>query len=218
MVFGRRKPAEPRPAPSVDWRTIREFEISARLHAKARLDRPKDRGELAVRVPADDSERAPLLPCVYFEPHCPVRMSRRAFLDENGTQVLLQREKRHDEATGEEHHVVRDAHGDQIGLIRRIPSRVPFRKHTWRIEQPGHPTLEPTRVKERRRHGRGLVVDAVALAIGLEADSFVEYARILAWHAGEELVMTSQAQGRTVIAADWFDRRLAIAYAMLGDR
>lgn len=203
----------------MDWWTIREFEISTRLHAKARLDRHKDQGELAVRVPADDSERAPLLPCVYFEPNTASHMSRRAFLDEDATQVLLQREKRRDEATGEEHHVVRDAHGDQIGLIRRIPSRVPFRTHTWRIEQPGHPVLEPTRVKERRRHGRGFVVDAIAQVTGLDqGDSFTEDARLLAWYAGEELVMTSQAGGRTVIEADWLDRRLAIAYAMLHDR
>jgi len=83
MAFGRRKPAEPEPAPFVDWWTIREFEISTRLHAKARLDRHKDQGELAVRVPADDSERAPLLPCVYFEPNTASHMSRRAFLDED---------------------------------------------------------------------------------------------------------------------------------------
>ena len=38
------------------------------------------------------------------------------------------------------------------------------------------------------------------------------------WHARDELVMTTRAFGVTVISADWLDRRLAFAYAMLADR
>ncbi|MEK8171355.1 hypothetical protein NKH77_23530 [Streptomyces sp. M19] len=105
------------------------------------------------------------------------------------------------------------------------PARRPF-KHTWRVEQPGHPEIVGRNqwatgdMKEIAGRGTGRfvmeLVDSVA-SLGVERDATAKKARTLEWRAGEQVVMVSQGNTCTV-RADWFDRRLAFAFALLGDR
>jgi hypothetical protein len=230
MAFGRRKTAAEPAAPAaaaaaavVDWRGVREFQITTALRRGAKL-RDKDHGRLAVRVPvpAGEGEATPLVPCAFFSPKVALSVAAsRAYTDESATRVLLAMEKNRHAEGGEEHHLVRDAAGAEIGLIRRIPPAGPgpLGKHGWRMEQPGFPPLEAARHRPPRRHGRAFLTDALASAVGMEeGGAHVGQTRTLAWHAGDEHVMTSRADGPVVIEADWLDRRLAIAYAMLLDR
>jgi hypothetical protein len=219
-MFGKDRAAEP-PMAVVDWRGVREFEITTALRRGAKL-RNKDHGRLAVRtlVPTGRGEDAPLVPCAFFSPKVALSVAAsRAYTDEGATQVLLAMEKNRHAEGGEEHHRVRDAAGAEIGLIRRIPPAGRWDKHGWRMEQPGYPPLQAVRHRPRRRHGRALITDALASVIGMEeGGQHAGEVRTLAWHAGDEHVMTSRGNGPVVIEATWLDRRLAIAFAMLLDR
>lgn len=220
-MFGKDEAAQRPPVAVVDWREVREFEITTALRRGAKL-RNKDHGRLAVRVPvpAGRGADAPLVPCAFFSPKVALSVAAsRAYTDEGATRVLLAMEKNRHAEGGEEHHLVRDAAGAELGLIRRIPPAGRWDKHGWRMEQPGYPPIEAVRHRPRRRHGRAFITDALASAIGMdEGGQHAREARTLAWHAGDEHVMTSRADGPVAIEADWFDRRLAIAYAMLLDR
>jgi hypothetical protein len=225
-MFGKDRAAEP-PMAVVDWREVREFEITTALRRGAKL-RNKDHGRLAVRapVPTGRGEDAPLVPCAFFSPKVALSVAAsRAYTDEGATRVLLAMEKHRDAEGGEEHHRVRDAEGREIGLIRRIPAVTRREGHGWRIEQPERPELVARRQRRRRPHGRALLVDALATATGAEeGGDFAKTVRTLEWWTGEEgdeggqLAMTSQANGPVVIENTWLDLRLAIAFAMLLDR
>lgn len=219
VVFGRRKAAQT-PEPVTDWRGIREFEITTALYRGAAKE--KDHGRLAVRVPLPGGPRgaAALVPCAFFAPTVkrPFAASR-AYLDEAATQVLLEREKAPSAEDGEVHYRVRDAHGADLGLIRRIPPARSRGMHSWRIEQPGWPPIEAG-----GGLGSRLVSGVLTAVFGSEdADTDQRSERRLTWRTVDggrdaERVMTSRADGPVVIEADWLDRRLAIAYAMLLDR
>ncbi|MBJ3811443.1 hypothetical protein [Streptomyces flavofungini] len=128
---------------------------------------------------------------------------------------------------GERHFWVHDDQGEKVGAIRRIPpSRKPF-KHTWRIDQPGHPEVvgrnqwasgDAMRIAER---GAGRVLsEMVSVAASMGYDGSEEpgkKSRRLEWRSGDELVMVSESIKQIGIKADWLDRRLAFAFAVLGD-
>jgi hypothetical protein len=221
MAFGKRRAAEPRVG-VVDWRGVREFEITTALSRREKRRRKVERGRLAVRVPVPggDPTNVPLVPCAYFHPKVALSVAAsRVYLDEAAEQVLFTTEKDRDAEGGETHHRVRDAAGAELGLIRRLPPPTRLQQHGWRIEQPGRPTLVAHRVRIRKR--QGFVMDALGNAIGAssgEGGDFGRVVRTLEWRADDERVMTSRAFDAVVIEADWFDRRLAIAFAMLLDR
>lgn len=222
-MFGRKGAAQS-PEPVVDWRGIREFEITTALRRGAG-NRGRDHGRLAVRVPAPGGSRGAvaLRPCAFFSPNVtqPVAASR-AYTDEAATQVLLEMVKDRHAEGGEVHHRVRDAAGTELGLIRRIPPRSARGEHSWRIEQPGRPPIEAG--PGLAATGARFLANALTAVFGSEdADVSGQPGRFLAWHTVDggrrgERVMTSRAHGPVMIEADWLDRRLAIAYAMLLDR
>ncbi len=221
MAFGKRKAAGSSVG-VVDWRGVREFEITTALSRRAKRRQKVERGRLAVRVPlpGDDPNDVPLIPCAYFHPKVALSVAAsRVYLDEAAEQVLLTMEKDRHAEGGETHHRVCDAAGVELGLIRRLPPPTRLQQHGWRIEQPGRPALVAHKV--RIRQPQGFVMDALGNAIGApagEGGDFGRVVRTLEWRADEEHVMTSRAFDAVVIEANWFDRRLAIAFAMLLDR
>jgi hypothetical protein len=130
------------------------------------------------------------------------------------------------EVDGGHRYQVRDGEGESIGTIHRVPASArPFR-HTWRIDQPGRPGVvgrnQWTSVdlgRAKRAAGKVLsgALDAVA-SVGEEGGDKPSRPRTLEWRADDELVMTSQGTRSVTIDVDWLDRRLAFAFALLGDR
>jgi hypothetical protein len=218
MVFGKRKAAEPR-VEVVDWRGVREFRLTETVRPKGKGRRKPEVGRLAVRVPTGDPEDPLLAPCAFFAPHvaAPVAASR-VYRDEDAREVLLSVEKRK-QPDGEVRHLVSDEDGAEVGLIRRIPPATRLHRHNWRMAQGGRPEIVAHHVRPRQR--QGIVMDALGSALGAsagEGGDFAKLARTLEWRADEEHVMTSRTFDAVVIEADWLDRRLAIAFAMLLDR
>ncbi|MER0245628.1 hypothetical protein AAHZ94_27355 [Streptomyces sp. HSW2009] len=122
---------------------------------------------------------------------------------------------------------VRDAQGETIGLIRRIPPINPFVMHTWRIEQPGRPVIFG-RNKWSQNNFKEMAWVVLESAVGFLARSSEDGSylrdRELAWRTAEgKFVMKSCGFGghdmrlEIEIEARWLDRRLAFAYAMLRD-
>jgi hypothetical protein len=122
-----------------------------------------------------------------------------------------------------------DGHGEGIGAIRRIPPSSKLFKHTWRIEQPGHPEIvgrnqwsgfNAKRIAQRAADN--VVPEVLNAVTGMGPDdthsSPVRKSRTLEWVSDGELVMISQSIKLLTIKADWLDRRLAFAFSVLGDR
>lgn len=129
-----------------------------------------------------------------------------------------------DQFLGEHHHVVHDGQGQVIGTVKRIPPKRPFR-HTWRIEQPRHPEITGRnewvsgglkdvagRAAERLLHG---ALDS--LLSGPDLSDRGRGPRSLQWRSGEEIVTTSEGGAHVRIRKEWLDRRLAFAFALIGD-
>ncbi|MFG3100130.1 hypothetical protein ACGFZL_06380 [Streptomyces sp. NPDC048182] len=129
------------------------------------------------------------------------------------------------EADGERHHVVRDAQGQTLGTLVRVPPRHRLLRHTWRLEQPGRPDIvgrnewvsgDATEIAGR---AIGSLLGGVLTAIGdlgAEGGDQPAQPRALEWRAENKVVMTSEGSKQVTVRAGRLDRRLA--FALVGDR
>ncbi|MFU2339619.1 hypothetical protein [Streptomyces albidoflavus] len=121
-------------------------------------------------------------------------------------------------------YAVRDASGELVGTVRRVAGG-PLSPHTWRIDQPGHPEVTGTgKLGSLKSPGKklgastGLAVDLVTRALTAQDGAKKQKKpRTLHWYAGEEKVMESEGSDTVSVRTDWLDRRLAFAFALIGD-
>ncbi|MFJ4920032.1 hypothetical protein [Streptomyces sp. NPDC088725] len=229
MAFGRGKKVEEPPVEPVAWANVYQFIVSNVERPPTTKRKRAVFGPRAIRVPKNGRDYRVNAPCAYLAPRS--RSAEQpaepgiALYEDPGAQRLLCSVDAPNEVDGERHHTVRDGQGHIIGTLRRIPPRRPFR-HTWRIDQPGHPEIIG-----RNELGSGSSTAenvgrvAVVLALGLVGSAISggdggersPRHRTLEWHADNKVVMTSQEGAEVKIPADWLDRRLAFAFAVLGD-
>ncbi|MFI8909396.1 hypothetical protein ACIGV8_28300 [Streptomyces albidoflavus] len=177
------------------------------------------RGPLAERVHA---------PCAYVgEPEDTRRAAPGAaftLFEDPGLQRLLCAVAAPDTEGRDLLYAVRDAAGELIGTVRRVAGG-PLTPHTWRIDQPGHPEVTGTgKVGSLNGPGRklgasaGIAVDLVTRALTAQDGAKKQKKpRTLHWYAGEEKVMDSEGSDTVAVRATWLDRRLAFAFALIGD-
>ncbi|MEV4433179.1 hypothetical protein [Streptomyces sp. NPDC049585] len=227
MLFGRNTSTEP-PLPVVDWRNIDRFVIDIVERESGPGRKRPVLGGNAIRVPRREGSVRVNPPCAFVgSGTVGVRDTGNVvYADPERQRVLCRIDRVAGEGRGEERrHVVRDAQDGEIGVIRRVPPSNHLVRHTWRIEQPGHPeivgrnkwTAMPRQDVPARALGTllGGVLDS-ALSLGAEGDDRPRE-RTLLWLADEVEVMQSTGQDFRIKAA-WLDRRLAFAVACLGDR
>ncbi|MDQ0930246.1 hypothetical protein [Streptomyces turgidiscabies] len=231
MAFGRSskaKAVEEPPVEQVRWESAHKFVIGS-------LERPKSPkrtrsawGKPAVRVPQGGKDYPVLAPCAFLGSssveHLPSRPELTLYQDPDAQHLLCYVEEGR-EVNGELHYSVRDAQGEVIGTLRRIPPKRPF-KHTWCIEQPGQPEIVGR--NEWASGGAGQVATRVAMRAAFEVVDGLFHAgtddgaktkpRTLEWRAGDEVVMTSEGSAQVQIQKNWVDRRLAFAFALVGDQ
>ncbi|MEV4924400.1 hypothetical protein [Streptomyces roseoverticillatus] len=224
MAFGRNRNSDP-PVLAVEWRDVTNFIIDV-VERGIGPDRKRPViGQNAVRVPRFEGQERINAPCAFLRPRTAgVRTADHVLYEDQGMQRILC-SIGDPISVGDEHHYrVQDGQGQEIGGIRRIPSSHQLQRHTWRIEQPGHPeitglnkwsTLNPLTATA---HAAGKVIGGLASAVFMaEPDGGERRGRTLSWSADGEKVMESNDYTFT-IKAPWLDRRLAFAVAVLGDR
>ncbi|MGW3498349.1 hypothetical protein [Streptomyces sp. NPDC001020] len=230
VAFGRNNKAKAAGEPPVEpvaWERVHKFVVSSVERPKSLKRSRSVWGKPAVRVPKGGKDYPVLAPCAFLGsssvPNPPSRPELTLYSDAD-TQHLLCYVEEPQEVDGERHHVVRDAQGQTIGTLRRIPPKRPF-KHTWRIDQPGRPEIIGR--NEWASGTGGQVAARVAIRAAFEVvdsvfytgtDDQVKKARSLEWMAGDEVVMTSEGSAKVTIQKDWLDRRLAFAFALVGDK
>ncbi|WP_431043787.1 hypothetical protein ACQUSR_19110 [Streptomyces sp. P1-3] len=226
---------EEAPVPAVEWARVREFTMgTVERPATAKRARPV-RGPRAIRVPKGAGSSQVFAPCVYIAPPAPPAPAGAVepclFEDPESQRLLCYLVADGEvESEGERRFQVCDGQGQEIGTIRRIPSSKRMFKHTWRIHQPGQAEVvgrnqwasgDAKRIAER---GAGKVftdlLNSVASggAEGGDQGSPIRKSRTLEWWADGQLVMVSEGTKLVTIKAEWLDRRLAFAFALLGDR
>ncbi|WAC96771.1 hypothetical protein [Streptomyces sp. NA13] len=217
----KRPPVEP-----ADWRDVTTFTIGSTERPPTKgYRRPVD-GPTAIRVTDEDAYGPILRPCAYLGfPQNNTGgpdIAHTLFTDPLHAHLLCSVSHRH-EKDGIGHHVVRTAEGTRIGVIQRLP-RKGLRRHTWRIEQPGRPVVVGrsrwAAYSPRHFAGEaGISLANVALDSVLPGEGKDTAApRRLTWTADDELVMETQDRHPTHLHADWLDRRLAFAFALIGDK
>ncbi|MEV4264506.1 hypothetical protein [Kribbella sp. NPDC049584] len=193
------------------WEDVREFTLGNISRPATRTHNQIEFGPNAIRaVQGSNDDRV-------LEPYAYVGANRSLYLDADLTQLLCRVE-----ASGEHSWAV---HADTvIGTITRLPSTRPVLRPNWRIDQPGHPTItgrtewltgSPGRLaaKAVTRLIAG-VLDGLT-GVGDEGGDQPTKSRTLEWRTSDELVMISNSSIR--ITADWLDRRLAFAYALVAE-
>ncbi|GGL73502.1 hypothetical protein GCM10010129_16400 [Streptomyces fumigatiscleroticus] len=232
MAFGRgskTRTVEEPPIEQVAWDTVRKFVVSPVVRpespkrSRAVLDKP------AVRVPMGTKLLPVLAPCAYLGsssvPQSPSRPEFTLYEDPGALRLLCYVEEPQ-EVDGEQHYVVRDGQGQTVGTLRRIPPKRPF-KHTWRIEQPGRPEIVG-----RNEWASGSAKEVAGRAAGRFVTGIVDdllnpgdgdtpgtgKGRKLEWRADDKVVMTSEGSNEVHVRVDWVDRRLAFAFALVGDK
>ncbi|MCQ8769202.1 hypothetical protein [Streptomyces telluris] len=224
MAFGRSRNSEP-PVEVVDWRAVERFKISTVERDIGPGRKRPVVGQNAVRVPRIEGQERINAPCAFFGSRTArVGTADHVVYEDEGTQRVLCSIGEPTSVGDERRYRVYDGQGQDIGGIRRLPPSHQLHRHTWRIEQPGHPeitglnkwsTLNPLGVAA---HAAGKVLGGLAMAVFMsEPDGGDQRDRTLLWSAGREKVMESDDYTFTVMAS-WLDRRLAFAVAMLGDR
>ncbi|MFE4858959.1 hypothetical protein [Streptomyces sp. NPDC056670] len=154
-------------------------------------------------------------------------MERCLYEDQEATRLLCYLVAEDGEA-GERHFEVSDAEGGSIGTIRRVPPSGRLFKHTWRISQPGHPEIvgrnqwSGHHVKRlAKRAADNIVPELLNAVTGMGPDDSygnpVRKSRTLEWVSDGDVVMVSESTKLLTIKKDWLDRRLAFAFAFLGD-
>ncbi|MFF7129878.1 hypothetical protein [Streptomyces sp. NPDC008240] len=230
MGFGRQKAQEP-PVEPVAWAGVQKFVVSAVERPETVARKRAVWGRKAVRVARGSKDWRVLAPCAYLgsaEVHPPGLPSRpeQTLFEDPGARHLLCYVEPAVQAGGERRHVVRDGAGQAVGTLVRVPpKRRPF-KHSWRIEQPGHPEIvgrsEWAGGDAKEITGRlvgkliGGVLDAVG-DLGADGGDQRSRARALEWRAEDRIVMVSEGSEQVTVRAGWVDRRLAFAFALVGD-
>jgi hypothetical protein len=197
----------------INWENVSEFTLGTIERPATRRRNRIEWGPKAVRVPQGSKDDRVFTPCAYAGP------DGGLFLDPDAKQPLCSVT-----ASSESTFVVRDEHGDPIGTITRIPSSRPLLRPTWRIDQPERPEIvgrtewlsgEPKElaVKAADRLFTG-VLDFVFSA-GDEGGDQATKERVLEWRADGEVAMLSEGVKSVTIRAEWLDRRLAFAYALV---
>lgn len=231
MAFGRSnkaKSAEEPPVEPVRWESVHKFVVSSVERPRSPKRTRSGWGKPAVRVPQGGKDYPVLAPCAFLGSSSVERLPSRPELtlyEDPDAQRLLCYVEEPREVNGERHYDVRDAQGQLLGTLRRIPPKRPF-KHTWCIEQPGHPEIVGR--NEWASGSAGQVATRVAMRAAFEAVDSLFYAgtddgakskaRTLEWRAGDEVVMTSEGSAQVEIQKSWVDRRLAFAFALVGDK
>ncbi|MCX4551035.1 hypothetical protein OG204_11990 [Streptomyces sp. NBC_01387] len=226
MAFGRSKKVEEPSVEPVSWADVCEFVLGSVERPKTAKRTRSGFGPRAVRVPQGDKDMRVLAPCAYVataEKHSFPSDPGLTLYEDIEQQRLLCYLDAPQDVEGEQHHVVRDAQDQVIGTLRRVPPKRPF-KHTWRIDQPGHPEivgrneLASGSAKEVAGRAASRFVTGVFddLLNPGESDQSSKY-RSLEWRSGEDVVITSEGSAKINIHADWIDRRLAFAFALVGD-
>jgi hypothetical protein len=222
MVFGRSKNVDEPPVPVVPWADAWEFSITDE-ERPATLQRKRPvLGIRAVRVPHGGGVQRVNAPCAFFPPQGNAD-DMRLYEDADGHRLLCSVDGP-EEADGARRYQVRDGQDQVVGAVRRIPPLKHALKPTWRIQQPGRPEIVSSAewakggVTEMVQKGAGKfllgAVQAVA-DMGAEGGDQPAKSRTLEWKADGELVLTSDADRRFLVRADWLDRRLVFAYALL---
>lgn len=217
-MFGRKKEVEP-PVEPVGWEQVGTFLVTDVERPWSRERKRAVTGRRAVRVPSGADEQSVLAPCAYVGPGPAL-----ALYEDPDSNRLLCALDAPVEVDGDRHHVVRDAYGASIGTVLRIPPKRPF-KHTWRIDQPGHPTVVGrNEIVSGDSKAEFLVRGALKAslfyldsALGGGDGARPRTPRTLEWKTGSETVMLSQGSAEVTVKADWLDRRLAFAFALVGD-
>ncbi|MEN3534331.1 hypothetical protein AAH991_04380 [Microbispora sp. ZYX-F-249] len=211
----------------VAWTNVWEFVVTRVERPETSRRRTASQGALAVRVPRGGKSDRVFAPCAYVAsgqlqalPAAP----ELTLFEDAAQRRLLCYVAAPREVYGERHHVVHDGQGRVIGTVKRIPPKRPFR-HTWRIEQPGHPEITGRnewvsgslkdvagRAAERLLHG---ALDG--LLAGSDLSDRGGGPRSLEWRSGAEIVMRSEGSAHVRIRKEWLDRRLAFAFALIGD-
>ncbi|MFT2017467.1 hypothetical protein ACMA1D_16750 [Streptomyces sp. 796.1] len=226
MAFGRRKQKEQvPPLPVVDWRGVREFTIGT-VERKNQMERKKTiEGPRAIRVPGRNGWEQTFAPCAYFAGKYG-DLGPVLYEDVKFQRVLCVLDDPL-ERDGEDVYHVRDAQSEIVGSIRRIPPVNRLSRHTWRIDQPGCPTVIG-RNKWAKKGPKEVAGVALESAVGFLArssgDGSYSRDRELEWKTPDgEFVMNSCGYGghdmrlEIEIEVRWLDRRIAFAYAMLRD-
>ncbi|MBC2874036.1 MULTISPECIES: hypothetical protein [Streptomyces] len=232
MVFGRTtrggRGGEPLP-PVLDWRDVTTFTVGGVERQDAKGGRTVF-GPRAVRVPRREGAGRVFPPCALIV--APDADTSVLYEDRETRRVLctVGREggdrSGGDERYDERCYVVRDAAGREIGRVRRVPPARRLLRHTWRVEQPGHPEIAGRNKwaalsrQDAALHAAGSLVGGVVdsvLSFGAEGGDAPRRDRTLLWTAGDEEVMRSEGADFRV-KAPWVDRRLAFAVATIGDR
>ncbi|MFD9356753.1 hypothetical protein [Streptomyces sp. NPDC060031] len=223
-MFGKKEPVEEPPVVPVGWQRVRDFVVGNTERPVTAKRKKAAFGPLAVRVPKNGKDYRVFAPCAYVG-H--VEEDYALYEDADCLRVLCLIDRGGREVDGERHHDVHDGQGQLIGTLRRVPPRSrPFR-HTWRIDQPGHPTVVgrnewasgDAKAFTYRMVDKGLTeaLNAVT-SLGAEGGDTRTKPRTLEWRAGDEVVMVSESSKKVTVKADWVDRRLAFAFALIGDR
>ncbi|MFH8453659.1 hypothetical protein ACH4CD_30980 [Streptomyces fungicidicus] len=237
MAFIRQKAEEP-PVEQVGWADVQTFVVSSVERPETAKRRRAVWGKPAIRVARGSKDLRVLAPCAFLGSE-EVRPAEVATLP--GLSAALPRHTLYEDADrrrllcyveppaatdeDKQQYAVRDAAGQVVGTLTRVPPKRPFR-HTWRIEQPGHPEIVGRNewlsgdAKEiaGRVTGRflGGVLNAVA-DVGSEGGDQRAKPRSLDWRAADRTVMVSEGSKRVTVRAGWVDRRLAFAFALVGD-
>ncbi|WP_371536133.1 hypothetical protein OG210_11325 [Streptomyces sp. NBC_00466] len=232
MAFGKGKKAgEPAMEP-VEWATVGKFIVSTVERPVTHKQKKAVSGPRALRVPQGGTEYPVNAPCAYlartaqFGTESPA--GDHTLYEDPENQRLLCSVDAPQEVGDERHHVVRDSQGQVIGTLRRIPpKKKPFR-HTWRLDQPGRPEITGRNElaggdSKTERVARVAIKATLGLVTsvldgGGDGGDQPLRPRTLEWRAGDDLVMVSEGSNEVTIEADWIDRRLAFAFALVGDK
>ncbi|MFJ4436246.1 hypothetical protein [Streptomyces sp. NPDC088923] len=224
MAFWKRNELDTPIAP-VDWRDVETFVLGTLERALA-PKRPREvRGPMAIRVEQDHPRGTVYAPCAFrgslTGPTASGTSGKRWFEDLECLRVLCHVDDGVEDG-GLRRYEVRDGSGEVIGTIECHPPQGGRKRPSWRIQQPGHPEIVG------RSDGdlieRGLVgafefanVLYESAMLGDQRVAKPKKPRAVNWkdETGRS-VMLSQGKKHTVRVA-WLDRRLAFAFALLGD-
>ncbi|MBZ4322153.1 hypothetical protein [Streptomyces huiliensis] len=221
MVFGRGGRDEESLPAVLDWRGVTTFTVGGVERQSAKGGRTVF-GPTAVRVPRREGAGRVYPPCALIVTRDAA--TRVLYGDRERQRVLCTVECTGD-GDGERRYVVRDESGGEVGRVRRVPPTRKLLRHTWRVEQPGHPEIVGRNKwaalsrRDAAARAAGKLVEGVldsVFSFGAEGGDAPRRDRTLLWLAEGEEVMQSEGVDFRV-KARWLDRRLAFAVAAIGD-
>ncbi|MGW1282735.1 hypothetical protein ACWD4N_03215 [Streptomyces sp. NPDC002586] len=230
MASGRQKAVEP-PVEPVAWSEVQTLGIPSVERPETVRRKRIEWGEPAVRVVRGPRDLRVLAACAYLgsaqtqPPSLPASPDHTLFEDPEARRLLCYVEPAV-EADGEQRYVVRDGLSQAIERLIRLPPKRRLFKHGWRIEQPGRAEIVgcsewasgDTKDVAGRMAGKfpAGVLDAIG-GLGAEGGDQRSEGRTLEWRAGGNVVMVSEGSAQVTVRAGWLDRRLAFAFALVGD-